>query len=156
MRNDGRQMKSIKSIFAIVAAVVICLAAGAINETAAQKKAAPRVKENAWAAQQTGNTPEATTAFAAARDLIDDAQWSRAEQAFGQYVTRFPKEENLDAAMYWTAYAQYQMKKYTVCKQTIEKMLQGYLRHRMPQEAFQAFTTRHDLNTLQAIFTNDE
>ncbi|HEX3145216.1 MAG TPA: HEAT repeat domain-containing protein [Pyrinomonadaceae bacterium] len=128
-------MKSIKSIFAIVAAVVICLAAGAINQAAAQKKAAPRVKENAWAAQQTGSTPEATTAFAAARDLIDDAQWSKAEQAFGQYVTRFPKEQNLDAAMYWTAYAQYQMKKYTVCKQTIEKMLQAYAKTSWKQDA---------------------
>jgi len=138
MRNDGREMKSIKSIksiFALVAAVVICLAAGAINQTAAQKKAAPRVKGNAWAAQQTGSTPEATAAFAAARDLIDDAQWSKAEQAFGQYLTRFPKEENLDAAMYWTAYAQYQMKKYTVCKQTIEKMLQAYAKTSWKQDA---------------------
>ena len=135
MRNDGREMKSIKSIFAIVAAVVICLAAGAINQTAAQKKAAPRVKGNAWAAQQTGSTPEATAAFAAARDLIDDAQWSKAEQAFGQYLTRFPREENLDAAMYWTAYAQYQMKKYTVCKTTIEKMLQAYAKTSWKQDA---------------------
>jgi hypothetical protein len=135
MRNDGREMKSIKSIFAIVAAVVIGLAAGAINQTAAQKKAAPRVKGNAWAAQQTGSTPEATAAFAAARDLIDDAQWSKAEQAFGQYLTRFPREENLDAAMYWTAYAQYQMKKYTVCKTTIEKMLQAYAKTSWKQDA---------------------
>ena len=41
-------------------------------------------------------------------------------------------------------------------KPTLEKMLQGYLRHRQNGETFQAFTTRHDLNTLQAIFTNDE
>lgn len=38
----------------------------------------------------------------------------------------------------------------------IEKMLRGYLRHRTESETFQAFTTRHDLNTLQAIFSNDE
>jgi ferredoxin-nitrite reductase len=41
-------------------------------------------------------------------------------------------------------------------KPTLEKMLHGYLRHRAPDETFQSFTTRHDLNTLQAIFTNDE
>jgi ferredoxin-nitrite reductase len=41
-------------------------------------------------------------------------------------------------------------------KPTVEKMLHGYLRHRTPGETFQAFTNRHDLNTLQAIFTNDE
>ncbi len=41
-------------------------------------------------------------------------------------------------------------------KPTLEKMLKGYLRHRQPGEPFQKFTTRNDLNTLQAIFTNEE
>ena len=41
-------------------------------------------------------------------------------------------------------------------KPTLEKMLKGYLRHREPGESFQKFTQRHDLNTLQAIFSNDE
>ena len=38
----------------------------------------------------------------------------------------------------------------------IEKMLRGYLRHCGEGETFQAFTARHDLNTLQAIFSNEE
>lgn len=41
-------------------------------------------------------------------------------------------------------------------KPTLEKMLKSYLRHRQPGEPFQKFTTRNDLNTLQAIFTNEE
>jgi ferredoxin-nitrite reductase len=41
-------------------------------------------------------------------------------------------------------------------KPTLEKMLRGYLRHRDNAETFQSFTKRHDLNTLQAIFSNDE
>ena len=40
--------------------------------------------------------------------------------------------------------------------QTIEKMLNGYLRRRQAGESFQQFTRRIDLNTLQAIFSNDE
>ena len=38
----------------------------------------------------------------------------------------------------------------------LEKMLRGYLRHHTDGETFQAFTARHDLNTLQAIFSNEE
>jgi ferredoxin-nitrite reductase len=38
----------------------------------------------------------------------------------------------------------------------LEKVLRGYLRHREAGESFQAFTLRHDLNSLQAIFSNDE
>lgn len=41
-------------------------------------------------------------------------------------------------------------------KPTLEKMLQGYLRHRTTGENFRDFTARHDLNTLQAIFSNEE
>jgi ferredoxin-nitrite reductase len=41
-------------------------------------------------------------------------------------------------------------------KTTLEKMLKGYLRHREPGEAFSKFTQRQDLNTLQAIFSNNE
>jgi ferredoxin-nitrite reductase len=41
-------------------------------------------------------------------------------------------------------------------KPTLEKMLRGFLRHRQSGESFQEFSRRHDLNTLQAIFSNDE
>jgi ferredoxin-nitrite reductase len=41
-------------------------------------------------------------------------------------------------------------------KTTLEKMLQGYLRNRSEGEAFQTFCNRNDLNTLQAIFSNEE
>jgi ferredoxin-nitrite reductase len=41
-------------------------------------------------------------------------------------------------------------------KPTLEKMLEGYLRHRQVDESFQKFTSRHDLNSLQAIFSNEE
>jgi ferredoxin-nitrite reductase len=41
-------------------------------------------------------------------------------------------------------------------KLTLEKMVDGYLRHRQPGENFRLFTARHDLNTLQAIFSNEE
>jgi HEAT repeat protein len=134
MRNDGREMKSIKTVFALIAAVVTLIAAGAFNQTEAQRKTAPRVTENAWA-QQTGSTPQATSTFTSARDLIDDAQWAKAEQAFNQYVTKFPREENIDAAMYWTAYAEYQLKKFDNCKQTIDKMLQAYAKTSWKQDA---------------------
>jgi ferredoxin-nitrite reductase len=41
-------------------------------------------------------------------------------------------------------------------KTTLEKMLRGYLRHREPGEPFRRFTQRHDLNTLQTMFSNEE
>ena len=45
---------------------------------------------------------------------------------------------------------------FEILKPTVEKMLRGYLRHREKGENFQAFTRRHDMSTLQGIFSNDE
>jgi len=35
-------------------------------------------------------------------------------------------------------------------------MLGAYLKHRTGSETFQQFTTRHDLNTLQVMFSDEE
>jgi ferredoxin-nitrite reductase len=35
---------------------------------------------------------------------------------------------------------------------TVEKILLAYLKHRQPGESFQAFSTRHDVNSLQVLF----
>jgi ferredoxin-nitrite reductase len=37
----------------------------------------------------------------------------------------------------------------------IEKLLRVYLRHRAGRESFQQFSTRHDLNSLQTMFSNE-
>ena len=34
----------------------------------------------------------------------------------------------------------------------VEKILQAYLKHRQGFESFQAFTMRHDVNSLQVLF----
>ena len=39
---------------------------------------------------------------------------------------------------------------------TVEKMLRAYQKHRTGKETFLQFSTRHDLNALQVIFTNEE
>lgn len=41
-------------------------------------------------------------------------------------------------------------------KPTLEKMLSAYLKNRQGSETFQTFTQRHDLNSLQVLFTNGE
>jgi ferredoxin-nitrite reductase len=41
-------------------------------------------------------------------------------------------------------------------KPTLERMLQRFLRYRRPGETFRAFTERHDLNSLQVVFSGEE
>src|SRR5437588_6837412 len=135
MRIDVTKITSVKNLSAlIVAALVTVIAAGSLNQASAQRLA-HRPRANAWAAQQSSNNPQANSAFSAARDLIDDAQWAKAEAAFNQYVAQYPKEENLDAAMYWMAYSQYQLRSFDRTKQTIEKLLNNYQKTIWKQDA---------------------
>ena len=72
------------------------------------------------------STSEATTVFRSARDLITDGDWAKAQERFNEYVTSFPNEKNLDAALYWKAYAEQKLAKYDQCRSTIDRLLQKY------------------------------
>lgn len=72
------------------------------------------------------STGDATTVFRSARDLITDGEWAKAQAKFDEYVTSFPNEKNLDAALYWMAYADYKLAKYDQCRSTIDRLLQKY------------------------------
>ena len=40
-------------------------------------------------------------------------------------------------------------------KETVAKILRGYLKHRLAGETFRSFTLRHDLGRLQELFTQE-
>ena len=69
---------------------------------------------------------EANTVFRSARDLITDGDWARAQAKFNEYVSQFPNEKNLDAALYWMAYADYKLEKFSDCRTTIIRLLEKY------------------------------
>jgi HEAT repeat protein len=134
MRIDVTKITSVKIPALIGAALITVIAAGSLNPASAQRSP-HRPRANAWAPQQSSNNPQANSAFTAARDLIDDAQWAKAEAAFNQYISTYAKENNVDAAMYWMAYAEYQAKNFDKTKDTIEKLLKTYEKTIWKQDA---------------------
>jgi HEAT repeat protein len=75
---------------------------------------------------QQDNNKEASSMFQSGRDLITEQQWSKAEEQFRKYSVTYPAEKNLDAALYWTAYAQFQLSKYDQCKSTLARLMSSY------------------------------
>jgi HEAT repeat protein/TolA-binding protein len=112
-------------ILALAIATAFIIIASGLGQQAAAQKYSHRPRANKFA-QQGSNNAAATTVFNGGRDLIDDAQWSKAEEAFAQYVAKYPQEKNLDAALYWMAYAQAKLRKYNQSKDTIQKLLKSY------------------------------
>ncbi|HEX3230977.1 MAG TPA: HEAT repeat domain-containing protein [Pyrinomonadaceae bacterium] len=112
-------------ILALAIATAFIIIASGLGQQALAQKYSHRPKATKFA-QQGSNNAAATTVFNGGRDLIDDAQWAKAEEAFGQYVAKYPQEKNLDAALYWMAYAQAKLRKYNQSKDTIQKLLKTY------------------------------
>ena len=73
-------------------------------------------------AQQT----DATTVFRSARDLITDGKWVQAQEKFNEYVSTYPNEKNIEAAMYWLAYTQHKLANYDQCRATVYRLLAKY------------------------------
>jgi TolA-binding protein/HEAT repeat protein len=112
-------------ILALAIATAFVIIASGLGQQAVAQKYSHRPKATKFA-QQGSNNAAATTVFNGGRDLIDDAQWAKAEEAFAQYVAKYPQEKNLDAALYWMAYAQAKLRKYNQSKDTLQKLLKTY------------------------------
>src|SRR5205823_2057906 len=120
--------KMLAPVAAIVFALMMFVGAASAQEFSMRPKASTF-------APQSGNNAAANTMFSGARDLIDDAQWTRAEQKFQQYISAYPQEKNLDQAMYWMAYSQYKLRKFNQSKETIDKLLKTYEKTQWKEDA---------------------
>jgi HEAT repeat protein len=112
-------------ILALAVATAFPLITSGLIQQAAAQKYSHRPKASAFTQQGSANAA-ATAVFNGGRDLIDDAQWAKAEETFAQYISKYPQEKNLDAAMYWMAYAQSKLRKYKQSRDTIDKLLKTY------------------------------
>ncbi len=98
------------------------LAASLANIAIGQQRSSASSNTSARSSQQTGN--DAGVVFSSARDLITDGNWAKAQEKFNEYVTSFPNEKNIEAAMYWLAYAQHKLARYEQCRATIDRLLE--------------------------------
>src|SRR5262245_10036825 len=112
-------------MLALAVATAFPLIMSGSMQTAAAQKYSHRPRASAFT-QQGSTNAAATAVFNGGRDLIDDAQWAKAEEAFAQYISKYPQEKNVDAAMYWMAYSQARLRKYKQSKDTIDKLLKTY------------------------------
>jgi HEAT repeat protein len=124
---------SSRAFFTIALAVVLIVIAGGFGGQARGQALSSRNALNRLAQQ--GGNDAASVVFRGGRDLITDQQWARAEEKFRQYVAGFPNEKNVDAALYWQAYSEYQLAKFDQCKSTIDQLLKSYQKSNWKDDA---------------------
>ena len=107
--------------FLAVLTLLVSLAGAALG----QQRSASASSSTTPRPSQQSNT-DATTVFRSARDLITDGEWAKAQEKFDEYVTSYPNEKNVEAALYWLAYAQQKLARYDQCRATIDRLLEKY------------------------------
>src|SRR5215210_7462505 len=55
--------------------------------------------------QASSSSDPAAKAFLVGREYVDGKKWAKAAEAFGNFVSEYPNDKNVDAALYWRAYA---------------------------------------------------
>src|SRR5829696_8744265 len=111
-----------KLIFNSLLTLVLAISATAIGQTRRSFQSQANSQGGSRAATQS----DAATVFRSARDSITDGEWARAEEKFSQYVSSYPNEKNLDAALYWLAYAEHKLSKYDEVRTTLGRLLEKF------------------------------
>ncbi|HEV8367467.1 MAG TPA: HEAT repeat domain-containing protein [Pyrinomonadaceae bacterium] len=101
----------------------LILLSGITGVSAAQEKTTRG--RTSQLAQQSSNDAAAVL-FRSGRDLITEQDWAKAQEKFNQLVTAYPNDKNVDAALYWTAYAQNKQSQIEQCRQTLKRLLEKY------------------------------
>lgn len=73
--------------------------------------------------------------FREGRDFIGDEEWEEAEGKFKSFVSSYPKEKNLDAALYWLAFALTKQEKYDQADTQLKRLLTEFPRSNWADDA---------------------
>jgi HEAT repeat protein len=85
---------------------------------------------------QTSNASSDEVAiFRQGRDLIADESWGEAAEKFGQYIEKYPKGKEVDAALYWLSYAQVKEEKFDAANRTIARLMSQFPNSRWRRDA---------------------
>ena len=77
----------------------------------------------------------AMRAFTQGRSFVDAQQWAQAASAFDRFVAQYPKDRNVDAALYWLAYAHNRQGNPQAAETTLARLLQSYPNSRWADDA---------------------
>lgn len=83
---------------------------------------------------QTTN-PAAAKLLREGRDLIGDENWQAAEDKFKSFVSLYPKDKSVDAALYWLAFALVKQEKYTEAEARLKRVVSEFSRSNWADDA---------------------
>jgi HEAT repeat protein len=78
--------------------------------------------------QASNASDAAMKVFRQGRDLIEEENWTRAAERFNDFITDYPKHKDVDAALYWLAFALKKQEKFQEADQKLERLIKEFPR----------------------------
>jgi HEAT repeat protein len=126
MNPNTRKNTSRQSRFAAWALAAVALSL--VFASATPRAAAQNSELYNRLVQSSGSTDDATRALEQARSMIDSQRWAQAASAFDKFISQYPSDKSLDAALYWLAYAQNKQNNFQGAYDALARLLQNYPR----------------------------
>jgi HEAT repeat protein len=78
--------------------------------------------------QSSGGNSDASRALDQGRSLIDAQRWAQAASAFDRFISQYPSDKSVDAALFWLAYAYNKQGNYNAANDTLSRLLRNFPR----------------------------
>src|SRR5262245_27522150 len=76
--------------------------------------------------QSSDSQDEAMKIFKKGRDQIEDGNWNLAAATFNSFIDKYPRHKDVDAALYWKAFALKNQKKYAEADSNLDRLFSEY------------------------------
>ena len=86
----------------------------------------PELKKLNRFVQTTSASDSAASAFRAGRDLLEDDKWEAAEEHFRDFIRDYPKNKNVDAALYWLAFTNKKQAHFSEAEKYLTQLFRQY------------------------------
>jgi HEAT repeat protein len=111
-KQAGSRLTAAAAAFAVL---LLALAAAPAPARAQHKELLSRFLQS--------DTDPATNAYVQGRAYLSEEKWDRAASALSRYVLDYPSDKNLDAAMYWLAFAYEKQNKNSEAERALQTLL---------------------------------
>src|SRR5437764_1915824 len=128
-RNNASRVARLLKGALLFAAVALALAAAPARAGAQNRELLNRLVQSGG-----GNDPALST-LDYGRTLIDAQKWPQAASAFDQFIVKYPSDKNVDAALFWLAYAHNKQGNYQAASETLSRLLKSYPRSSWADDA---------------------
>jgi HEAT repeat protein len=130
-RTSTRQARNSFAPLALVITLVVTnLFAGAILDSSLAQQDVDKLNRFV----QSQNTAAARI-FREGRDFIGEEEWAEAEGKFRSFISNYPKDGNVDAALYWLAFALSKQGKHQEAEKQLKRLLNEFPRSNWADDA---------------------